>query len=109
MVEEPPGELGVSAMLALRAPARDRRLGAPAELAVGLVQRAPHFAFALHFEIKDLTQVMAESGNEGCVLPAGAVPGAAKAIDAAVGPTLHDDVALELLQCLQRHLKRMPV
>jgi hypothetical protein len=52
---------------------------------------------------------MTESGNEGGILPARAVAGTAEAIHAAVWPTFHAHVPLELLQSLERDFERMPI
>src|SRR5579871_3777601 len=73
------------------------------------MNRRPCLTLAPDLQVKDLADVVAESTDEGGVLPARAVARAAEAIDGAVLPTLHDDVALELLQSLQRYFQRMPV
>jgi hypothetical protein len=91
-------------MLALRSPAGDRDFHPPTELGVGFNYREPSLAFAAHLELEQLPQVMAESRNKGGVLPTRTVSGALEAIDTAIWPTLHNNVALEFLQSLQRHL-----
>src|ERR1700741_4852317 len=57
--------------------------------------------------IEHLTQVVTERGDESGILPAGTISGAAKAIDATVRLTLHEDITLELLQGAETNLKRM--
>src|SRR5437762_12976154 len=52
---------------------------------------------------------MAQSSNKGGVLPTWTVAGATEAINAAVWPPLHQDIAFELLQRLQRHFERVTV
>src|SRR5579883_171435 len=79
------------------------------QVATGVLTRRPCLTLAPDLQVKDLADVVAESTDEGGVLPARAVARAAEAIDGAVLPTLHDDVALELLQSLQRHFQRMLV
>src|SRR5579885_1803816 len=96
-------------MLAITAPACDGGLGTVTESIVRLMQRAPGLTFALDLQIEQLAQVVAQSRDEGGILPAGAVMGAAEAVHAAVWPPLHLHLALELFQSFERDLHRMPV
>src|SRR5581483_3025501 len=109
MVHEETRKLRMSTMLPLRSPACDGRLGAPTELGIGFIQRAPCLVLAAHIQLEQFSQVMTESGNERGVLPARAVPGAAETIHAAVWPLLHLHVAFELFQSLERDFERMPI
>lgn len=63
----------VRPVLPVRVPTRDRGLGAAAEGVVRLMQGAPSLAFAPHFQVEQLSQVVAQSRNERGVLPARAV------------------------------------
>src|SRR5579884_834446 len=74
-----------------------------------LMQRAPGLTFTLDLQIEQLAQVMTQSRDERCVLPAGAVVGTAKAVHAAVWPPFHLHLALELFQSFERYLDGMPV
>src|SRR6266567_4320240 len=109
MVHEETRKLRMSTMFPLRSPVCDGRFRAPAELRVGFIQRAPCLALAAHVQLEQLSQIMAQSGNERGVLPARAVAGTAETIHAAVWPLLHLHVALELLQSLERDFERMPI
>src|SRR6185437_5452644 len=109
MVHEEARKPRMGAVLPLRAPACDRRLGASAELGIRFVQRAPCLALAAHLQLEQLPQIMAQSSNERGVLPTRAVAGTAETINAAVWPPLHLHVALELFQSLERNFERMPV
>src|SRR5579883_1250745 len=109
VVQKPSWTLGVPAVLALRVPGCYRCLDPATKVTVALMNRRPCLTLAPDLQVKDLADVVAESTDEGGVLPARAVARAAEAIDGAVLPTLHDDVALELLQSLQRHFQRMLV
>src|SRR6266478_5285727 len=109
MVHEEAGKLRMGTMLPLRSPACDGLLRAPTELGIGFIQRAPCLALAANVKLKQLSQVMAQSGKERGVLPARAVAGTAEAIHAAVWPLLHLHVAFELFQSLERDFERMPV
>src|SRR5579864_4661953 len=97
------------AVLALRVPARYRRLDAATEVAVAVMNRRPCLAFASHLEVKKLAEVVTKSTDECGVLPARAIAGTAETVNAAVRSRLHNDVALELFQGLERHLQGMPV
>ena len=97
------------AVLALRVPARYGRLGPAPKLAVALMNWGPCLAFAPNLQVKDLAEVMAESTDKRGVLPARAVARAAETVNRAVWPMLHDNVAFELLQSLQRHFQGMTV
>src|SRR5579883_1011267 len=96
-------------MLAITAPACDGGLGTVTESIVRLMQRAPGLTFALDLQIEQFSQVVAQSRNERGILPARAVMGAAEAVHAAVGPTLHLHLALKLFQSFERDFERMPV
>src|SRR5437879_5897091 len=109
MVHEETRKLRMSTMFPLRSPVCDGRFRAPAELGIGFIQRAPCLALAAHVQLEQLSQVMAQSGNERGVLPARAVAGTAEAIHAAIWPMLHLHVALELFQSLERDFEGMPV
>src|SRR6266513_653406 len=109
MVHEETRKLRMGTVLPFRSPACDGRLGAPAELRIGFIQRAPCLALAAYLQLKQLSQVMTQSGSERGVLPALAVAGAAEAIHAAVWPPLHLHVAFELFQSLERDFERMSV
>src|SRR5881227_2762339 len=52
---------------------------------------------------------MAQGSNEGGVLPAWTVAGASEAVNTPIWPPLHNHVALELFQSLERDFERMPV
>src|SRR6266404_3295266 len=104
MVHEETRKLRMSTMFPLRSPARDGRLGAPTELSIGFIEWAPRLALAVHLQLKQLSQVMAQSGKKRGILPARAVAGTAETINAAVWPLLHLHVALELFQSLERDL-----
>src|SRR5260370_23382490 len=104
MVHEETRKLRMSTMFPLRSPVCDGRFRAPAELSIGFIQRAPCLALAAHVQLEQLSQIMAQSGNERCVLPARAVPGTAEPIHAAVWPLLHLHLAFELFQTLSRSI-----
>src|SRR6266436_821950 len=86
MVHEETRKLRMSTMFPLRPPACDGRFRAPAELGIGFIQRAPCLALAAHVQLEQLSQVMAQSGNERGVLPARAVAGTAETIHAGSTP-----------------------
>ena len=92
MVEKDWRGLGVSAVLAVGAPARHGGLGTSTELAVRFMNWAPCLILAPHVQVSQLPQVMTQSGDERGVLPSGPVAGAAETIDAAVWPPLHNNV-----------------
>src|SRR6266550_2501591 len=98
MVHQEARELRMRPVLPLRPPACDWRLCAPTELAVRFIKRAPSLPFAAHLQLEQLSQVIAESGNEGGILPARAVARTVEAIYATVWPPFHDHVPFELLQ-----------
>src|SRR5207237_7946842 len=83
MVHEETRKLRMGSVLPFRSPACDGRLGAPAELRIGFIEWAPRLALAAYLQLKQLSQVMAQSSSERGVLPARAVAGAAEAITAA--------------------------
>src|SRR5260370_33983363 len=97
------------AMLAVRPPACNRRLCASAKLRIRLIKSAPSLASPAHLQLKQLSQVMAQGGNERGILPARTVAGTSEAINAAIWPPFHDHVPFELLQSLERDFQRMPV
>src|SRR5882762_11274543 len=107
MVHQEARKLRMGTVLPFRSPACDGRLGAPAELGIGFIQRAPCLALAAHVQLEHLSQVMAQSGKERGVLPARAVTGTAETIHAAVWPLFHLHVALELFQSLKRDFERV--
>src|SRR5882762_3225278 len=109
MVHEETRKLRMGSVLPFRSPARDGRLGAPTELSIGFIEWAPRLALAVYLQLKQFSQVMAESGSERGVLPARAVAGTAEAIHAAVWPLLHLNVSLELFQSLKRDFERVPI
>src|SRR3989454_9853127 len=109
MVHQETRKLRMGAVLPFRSPACDGRLRAPTELIIGFIKRAPCLALAAYLQLKQFSQVMAQSGSERGVLPARAVAGTAETINAAVWPLLHLHVALELFQSLERYFERMPV
>src|SRR6267378_4783109 len=109
MVHQEARKLRMGTVLPFRPPACDGRLGAPAELRIGFIQRAPCLALAAYLQLKQLSQVMAKSGSERGVLPARAVAGTAETINAAVWPLLHLHVALELFQSLERDFERVSI
>src|SRR5467141_850492 len=109
MVHQEARKLRMGTVLPFRSPACDGRLGAPTELRIGFIKRAPCLALAAYLQLKQLSQVMAQSGSERGVLPARAVAGTAETINAAVWPLLHLHVSLELFQSLKRDFERMPV
>src|SRR6266513_6412626 len=109
MVHEETRKLRMGTVLPFRSPACDGRLGAPAELRIGFIQRAPRLALAALVQLEQLSQVMAQSSNERGVLPARAVAGTAETVHAAVWPLLHLHVAFEFFQSLERDFERMPV
>src|SRR5437762_10331855 len=82
MVHQEARKLRMGTVLPFRSPACDGRLGAPAELRIGFIQRAPCLALAAYLQLKQLSQVMTQSGSERGVLSARAVAGAAEAIHA---------------------------
>src|SRR5579883_532913 len=98
MVQKRDRSQRVAPMFAVGTPASDRRLGAPAELTVTFVHRAPRLAFSPDIQIKKFAEVMAKGGDERGVLPARAVVGAAKTIDATVWPPLRDHVTFKFVQ-----------
>src|SRR2546425_8452158 len=71
------------------------------------MERTPSLLPTAHFEVKELPQVVTQSGNKRGILPPRAVPGTPKAIDTPIWLALHHNVALKLLQCLQTNLQRM--
>src|SRR6266404_7768220 len=71
------------------------------------MERTPSLFPSAHFEVKELPQVVTQSGNKGGILPPRAVPGTPKTIDTPIWLALHNNVALKLLQCLQTNLQRM--
>src|SRR5436190_15861203 len=89
MVHEETRKLRMSTMFPLRSPVCDGRFRASAELGIGFIQRAPRLALAAYLQLKQLSQVMAQSGKERGILPARAVAGTAETIHAAVWPLLH--------------------
>src|SRR5437660_507752 len=89
MVHEVTRKLRMGTVLPFRSPACDGRLGAPAELRIGFIQRAPCLALAAYVQLEQLSQVMAQSGKERGVLPSRAITGTAETINAAVWPLLH--------------------
>src|SRR5947208_15082048 len=73
------------------------------------MERTPSLFPTAHFEVKELPQVVTQSGNKGGILPPRAVPGTPKTIDTAIWLARHNNVALKLLQCLQTNLQRMRI
>src|SRR4029077_16974548 len=86
VVHEETGDIRMCAMMTVRPPARDWRFRPPAELGIRFIEWAPYFTLAAHLQLEQLSQVMAERGNERCVLPARAVVGTTEAIDTTVWP-----------------------
>src|SRR6267378_7080731 len=109
MVHEETRKLRMRTMFPLRSPVCDGRFRAPAELGIGFIQRAPCLGLTAHLQLEQLSQVMAQSGNERGVLPARAVAGTAETIHASVCPPLHLHIALELFQSLEGDFDRMAV
>jgi hypothetical protein len=109
MVQESHRSQRVLAVFAVGTPARDRRLGAPAELTVTFVHWAPLLAFTHDIQIKKFAEVMAKGGDERGVLPARAVMGTTKTIDATVWPPLRNHVALKFVEGVQCHFQRVAV
>ena len=90
-------------------PTSDRSFGSPTESVVRLMQGAPGLAFPPYFQVEQLSQVMAQRGDECGVLPKRTVARTAETIHAAVWAPLHLHAALELFQGFERNLQRMPV
>ena len=71
------------------------------------MKRRPSLLPTAHFDVKELPQIVTQSGNKGGILPPRSVPGTPKAIDTPIWLALHNNVALKLLQCLQSNFQRM--
>src|SRR5579883_378351 len=84
MVHEEARKLRMSTMFPLGSPACDGLLRAPTELGIRFIEWTPRLALAAHVQLKQLSQVVAEGGDERGVLPTRAVPRATETIQATV-------------------------
>src|SRR5438094_8533504 len=73
------------------------------------MERTPSLFPTAYFDIKELPQVVTQSGDKRGILPSRAVPGTPKTIDTPIRLALHNNLGLKLLQCLLTNHQRMLV
>src|SRR5579883_2850700 len=104
------GKQRVSTMLSLRIPCDCQRFSINSDkICVCLVKWVPAPSVSFQLKVEQLSQIVAQGGNEGCVLPARTIAGTSETVYAAVGLALHNNVALKGFQRAERYLYRVRV
>src|ERR1700756_4416733 len=104
------GKQSMSAMLSLRLPCDRQGLPVNAnKICVCLLQRVPAPSIRVQLKVEQLSEVVAQGGDEGGVLPARTITGAPETVYAAVGLALHNNVALKGFKRAERYLHRVGI
>src|SRR6266571_4154055 len=108
MMKHEEGEPGVCSVLPIRPPRHSQTFAdAPHRVLFRSIERVPALIAGSRIELEHLAQVVTKGGDEAGILPAGTITGTTKTIDTAVWLTLHENIALELLECSQTNLNRV--
>jgi hypothetical protein len=104
------GKQRMSAMLSLRIPCDCQRLSVNSgKICVCLLQRVPPPSIRFQLKVEQLSQIVAQCGDERCVLPARTITGTSETVYTAIGLALHNNVALKGFKRAERYLNRVRV